>query len=329
MMATHDRSQSCAAPTGTSFRRVMTLGACMGRVRCMVMAVAIFSMSLDAAARDDQAGVIAPSRSPASPAVETPAPGDHSLSMQWDGQQRTFKVHAPPSYDGKKQLPLVVSMHHYPSNADGIAKTSDMSAKADQEGFLVLYPEGLGGGMNALVCCGDQNDVGFVKALVDRMVTRWRADPQRVYATGISNGGDMAFRLAVEASGMFAAIAPVSGGFIGSKPASDTYRPKHPVSVISFIGGKDRFYSRFDSGLDTWQKRLGCSPVPIEEPSLPNGITHANLKCADGSAMSVYRLPGMGHAWPGAQDGPLADPEAGINATDLIWDFFKRIRRRG
>lgn len=328
MMDTYERWRPCAAPIDTSSRRPTALAACGGCLRRIVVAVAIFAIPVGAAARGDQAGAAAPSRSSASAAVETPAPGDHGLSMQWGGRQRTFKVHAPPSYDGKRPLPLVVTMHHYPSDADGIARTSDMSAKADQEGFLVLYPEGLGGGMNALVCCGDQNDVGFVKALVDRMVTRWHADPQRVYATGISNGGDMAFRLAVEAPGVFAAIAPVSGGFIGSKPASDSYRPEHPVSVITFIGGKDRFYSRFDSGLATWQKRLGCRHAPIEEPSLPNGITHTTLECADGSNMSVYRLPGMGHAWPGAQDGPLADPAAGIDATDLIWDFFKRVRRR-
>lgn len=151
--------------------------------------------------------------------------------------------------------------------------------------------------------------------------------PTRSASTPQASPTVATWRSGLRSSDVFAAIAPVSGGFIGSKQASDTYRPGRPVSVITFIGGRDRFYSRFDSGLDTWRKRLGCSPDPIEEPSLPNGITHVTLKCADGSAMSVYRLPDMGHAWPGAQDGELADPEAGINATDLIWNFFKRIRR--
>lgn len=327
MTVTHDQSQLGAAPNGASFRRVRMLGACMGHFLCIVTAIAILSIPVAIAAPGDRSGGAAPASDRTPATVETPAPGDHALHMQWGGQERTFKVHAPPSYDGKTPLPLVVAMHPYPGNADVIARLSDMSAKADREGFLVLYPEGLGGGMNALMCCGSEDDVGFVKALVERMVTRWHADPQRVYATGISNGGDMAFRLAVEASDVFAAIAPVSGGFIGSKPASDTYRPGHPVSVMTFIGGKDRFYDHFDSGLDTWRKRLDCKPDPVEEPSLPKGIAHATLKCADGSAMSVYRLPDMGHAWPGARDGELADPEAGINATDLIWDFFKRIRR--
>lgn len=294
----------------------------MAQLRPVAAAVALCLATIGVAACGDQPAGTQPSASPTPETVETPAPGDHSLSMRWDGEERTFVVHAPPGYDGKTALPLVVTMHYYPGDAEGIATTSDMSAKADAEGFLVVYPEGVGGGMNALVCCGSRDDVGFVKALVERMVTRWNADPKRVYATGISNGGDMAFKLAVEAPGVFAAIAPVSGGFIGSKTTSDGYRPQLPVSVITFIGGNDRYYTQFDSGIKTWQDRLGCDPDPIEEPKLPNGITHATLKCADGSAMSVYRLPTMGHSWPGAQDGSLAAPDAGINATDLIWAFF-------
>lgn len=197
MTATHDQWQPRAAPTDVSLRRAAVLDACMGYLRCIVTAMAIFSIPLATAAHGDRPGGTAPSPGSTPATVETPAPGDHDLGMQWGGQQRTFRVHAPPSYDGKTPLPLVVAMHHSPGNADVIASTSDMSAKADREGFLVLYPEGLGGGMNALVCCGSQDDVGFVKALVERMVARWHADPQRVYATGISNGGDMAFRLAV------------------------------------------------------------------------------------------------------------------------------------
>jgi polyhydroxybutyrate depolymerase len=121
--------------------------------------------------------------------AERPAPGDHELKLRWGGQERSYRVHAPPGYDGNTPLPLVVTLHFSPGDAAQIAITSGMSAKADKEGFLVLYPEGQSGGFNALVCCGNADDVGFIKALVERMVSRWKADPKRVYATGISNGG--------------------------------------------------------------------------------------------------------------------------------------------
>lgn len=295
----------------------------MPHLRVVATIVVLSLATFGSAACDDQPGSSVPTASQTPEPVETPAPGDHDLSLEWNGQHRTFKVHAPPAYDVETPLPLVVTMHYYPGDADGIATTSDMSAKADEEGFLVLYPEGLGGGMNALVCCGSQDDVGLIKTLVERMVTRWNADPKRVYATGISNGGDMSFKLAVEASGVFAAIAPVSGGFIGAETTSQGYRPKAPVSVISFIGGGDRYFSQFSRGLETWRKRMSCTPAKTTEPALPNGIKHTTFTCADGSVMSVYELPQMGHSWPGAKDGSLSDPDAGLNATDLIWDFFK------
>lgn len=255
--------------------------------------------------------------------VETPAPGDHRLTIPWNGNTRSFVVHAPPSYDGTKPLPLVVAMHYFPGDADGIAATSGMSAKADREGFLVLYPEGFSGGMNALSCCGAEDDVGLIKNLVARMVERWHADPKAIYATGISNGGDMAYRLAVEMPGVFAAIAPVSGGFSGGKATQADFRPTQPVSVITFVGGQDRYSTAFESGLTAWQERLSCTAAPATGPKLPKGATRSAATCADGSELVVYRLPQMGHSWPGAQRGSLADPDAGINATDLMWEFFR------
>lgn len=259
--------------------------------------------------------------------VETPAPGDHRLNISWNGTARSFVVHAPPSYTAATPLPLVVVMHYFPGDADGIAATSAMSAKADREGFLVLYPEGFSGGMNALSCCGSEDDVGLIKNLVARMVERWHADPKAIYATGISNGADMSYRLAVEMPGVFAAIAPVSGGFSGGKATQADFKPTQPVSVITFVGGKDRHIAAFESGLTAWQERLSCKAGKPAGPKLPNGATRTVAACADGSEQVVYRLPQMGHSWPGAQRGSLADPDAGVNATDLMWEFFRAHRR--
>ncbi|MFE4309709.1 hypothetical protein ACFRR6_27055 [Streptomyces sp. NPDC056891] len=71
-------------------------------------------------------------------------------------------------------------------------------------------------GYNALVCCGGEDDVGCIGAMTKRLVGTWKADPRRLYATGISIGADMSFRIAVELPGTLAAITPVSGGYIGT-----------------------------------------------------------------------------------------------------------------
>ncbi|MEU8901519.1 PHB depolymerase family esterase [Nocardia sp. NPDC048505] len=258
-----------------------------------------------------------------SPPADRPAPGEHTVEFEFDGKTRNYVVHAPPGYDGRTALPLVVVMHYRPGTAAEVAQTSGMNAKADKENFLVAYPQGLNDAFNALVCCGSEDDVGFITRVVERMTEYWKADPKRVYATGISNGADMSFKLAVEVPGTFAAIAPVSGGFIGDRASKEaSYKPSTPVSVLSFLGGKDRVAAQLSAGITAWEQRLGCSSAPVPR-ELPRGITLTAGTCGDGSEVQVYRLPDMGHAWPGAARGGLSDPAAGIDATELMWEFFE------
>ncbi|MBF6329876.1 polyhydroxybutyrate depolymerase [Nocardia transvalensis] len=268
-----------------------------------------------------------PEPAPVPPAETTTPPGglgpdDRKVTLDWGGKQRSYVVHLPPGHDGTAALPLVVAMHYYPGDAAGVAETSGWNDKADRENFVVVYPEGHGSAFNALICCGSEDDVGFIRTVVDQVADEWKIDRKRVYASGISNGGDMSFKLAVELPGTFAAIAPVSGGFIGPAAADPAYRPSKPVSVITFLGGKDRYYSQFDTGITQWQQRLACT-ADRPPTQYPKGITVATSRCGDGSDLAVYRLPEMDHAWPGATRGLYADPEAGVNATDLAWDFFE------
>ncbi|MFI9508104.1 alpha/beta hydrolase family esterase [Nocardia sp. NPDC052566] len=267
----------------------------------------------------------APRLSPSPPAApapaEQPAPGDQKITLDFGGKPRTYVVHAPPTYDGHAALPLVVGLHYSNGDAAAIATMSGLNAKADTDNVLVVYPEGYQREYNALNCCGGEDDVGFVKTVVARMVSLWRADPRRIFAVGMSNGGEMAFRIAVELPATFAAIAVVSGGFIGPKTVEQSYRPATPVSVITFLGGRDRRYFAFNAGIERWQQQLAC--VPIGTASLAKGITVSTDICSDVSNLVVYRLPHMYHSWPGAREGELADPDAGVDATDLVWEFFR------
>lgn len=276
-----------------------------------------------------------PARRPASSATtssatpttpQRPAPGDHKLSMPWDGKDRTYLLHAPPDFNPGTPIPVVIALHFYPGDGAGIRETSGLDAVADREGFLAVYPDGVNSGFNALVCCGAEDDVGFVRALVEQLRGTWGADPDRVYATGISNGGDLSYRLAVELPGVFAAIAPVSGGFLGPKPQDAAYAPKTPVSVLTFIGGQDRYAADFEAGLATWHQRKGCRPGGRD--AVAAGVTRTAALCGDGSEVVAYRLAQMGHSWPGAPTGQLADPKAAVAASDLIWQFFQAHPRR-
>ncbi|MFI1678690.1 alpha/beta hydrolase family esterase [Streptomyces sp. NPDC020607] len=293
-----------------------------------VRPLALISLLLPLAAcgsENDKTSNGTPTKKPAP--AESPRPGDQKVTLSWKGEKRVYTVHAPPGFSRTESLPLVVAMHPYPGDGRAAAAISGLNAKADDEKFLVAYPDGLNKGFNAMICCGTEDDVGFIRTITKRLTRTWNADRDRVYATGISNGGDMTYKLAVELPDTFAAIAPVSGGFLGTDAEKASYRPKSPVSVITFLGGADQYFPAMDKGIKTWQDRLSCTARSSD--SLRNtGIKKTEASCRDGSDVVVHRLPDMGHSWPGGAGGGMSDPTAGINATDLMWEFFKSHPRK-
>ncbi|HEX2774506.1 MAG TPA: polyhydroxybutyrate depolymerase [Micromonosporaceae bacterium] len=234
------------------------------------------------------------------------------------GGEVGFELHAPPRYRAGQKLPLVVAMHYRGGDVSTMRQMTRLDAKADKEGFLVAYP-----------CCGSAENKGDVRAIVQHLIQRWNADPNRLYATGISAGAQTAVDLAVEAPGMFAAIAPVSGGFRSSIKADDpAYKPSRPVSMISFIGTEDFAADALEDGLDKWRRKLGCITGKTAWVDPGQTINRSPARCADGSEVIGYTISGMGHAWPGGAAG-IGDPTVKLNTVDLIWAFFKAHPRRG
>lgn len=240
------------------------------------------------------------------PAVQ-PGAGDHVVHLDHGGQERRALIHAPAVYRPGSRIPLVVALHGRPSSAEELRRTSALDSTADAKGFLLAYPDALGGSWNALECCEGADDVGFLTALVAELVRTWGADPDRVYVTGFSNGASMTYRLAVEASDVVAAIAPVSGGFYGGPADTDPgYRPRRPIPVLSVVGGQDRYLNAFRAGRDRWLRNLHCT-AREETPA------RTSAQCADGSEVVDYTVPGMDHHWPTPGD---------IDANALMWTFF-------
>lgn len=245
----------------------------------------------------------------------------HKATLTWKGEKRVYTVHAQPGYTRSEKLPLVIAMHPYPADGAAAATISGLSAKADKRNFLVAYPDGLNQAFNALICCGTEDDVGFIRTITKRLTSTWNADPDRAYATGISNGGDMSFKLAVELPDTFAAIAPVSGGYLGPDSADDSYMPKTPASVITFIGGLDEHYAGMDEGITAWQKRLSCKtgqPEKLKKKTKKQQPSAATARTWSSTGCPTWATPGRA-----ARAGSMSDPTAGINATDLMWEFFK------
>lgn len=260
----------------------------------------------------------------ASATSEAARAGEHQLTVTVGGNERTFLLHVPESYDPARPMPAVLAMHYRGGSATTMRELTGLDAKADREGFLVAYPEGVGGQFNAFGCCGVQDDVGFVKAVAALLVERWHADPDRVFLAGVSNGGDLTFRAAVEAPGVFAAIGVVSGGFVGGQSDAADYKPAKPVSVVTLIGAADPKAAALIEGVDTWRSRLSCRAPSAAggDPAVRRSVT----RCPDGTEVDAYVIDGGGHAWFGATKGELADTTSGgapkVQATDVLWAFF-------
>ncbi len=272
------------------------------------------------------------------PAVK---PGDYNESLVSGNRTRTYILHVPPAYNGQQAMPLVLFLHGAGGNAEKMVGLTGMSDKADEAGFIVVYPNGTGLLNDKLLltwncgfCCGyalDNNidDVGFIRSLIEKLQDELNVDKARIFITGFSNGGMMTYRLGCELSDIVAAIAPVSGSMGDWETASPS-----PVSVIIFHGTADPIVP-YNGGLSTiapltpgrvdkpvsyavnfWVVHNGCSTAYTRDT---NGILVKDSYSGgrDGSEVILYTITGGQHAWPGSDN-----ISRGISATDLIWDFF-------
>jgi polyhydroxybutyrate depolymerase len=271
-------------------------------------------------------------------------------TLNHEGLARTYVVRTPSGlaqHGGR--VPLVLVLHGGGGNAGNAESMTGFSEKAEKEGFIVVYPEGTGRfrkkhlTWNAGHCCGIAmkrrvNDVGFIDTLIDKLLVDYPVDPKRIYATGMSNGGMMTHRLGIELSDRFAAIAPVVATLFG-----DEIKPMHPVSALMFNGLRDKSVphaggppcGRFPSAWDGtptkpaleqaefWANTDGCT-TDFNRIDREQYIWW-QYRCPAGRAVEMYLLKDAGHAWPGGQRGSrMGDkPSTALNATDLIWAFFR------
>ena len=277
---------------------------------------------------------------------------DRFFLMTHGAEQRSYRVHLPPAYDGKKPLPLVLVLHGGGGEAEGMALITGFNEKADRKGFIAVYPNGTGilSGQfltwNAGNCCGPAldfktDDVGFFRVLLEKLKKDFSIDSRRIYVTGLSNGGMMSYRLACELSGEIAAIAPVAGAM------NVECKPTRPVSVILFHGTEDG-HVRYDGGeplvqadwhlrtdrpvketASLWAKFNGCSPK-AQTSVKGNVIMERYRGCREGTEVVLYTIRGEGHSWPGGRRWApwAAIPTREISATDLIWEFFANHPRK-
>lgn len=259
------------------------------------------------------------------------APGNHDVTVASGGRMRLARVHVPPSYDAAKPTPVLLNFHGRNSNAAQEELLSKTTAKADAAGFVVVYPTGIGATWNAGLCCGQAqiegiDDVAFTRALLDELGAELCVDHKRVFATGLSNGGFMANRLACELADRIAAIGPVAGQLLSS-PCT----PARPVPVIHFHGNADAIVPyqggfgmpSVESSVAAWAGRNGCSSTAKQTYAKGDATCVAYGDCDAGADVMRCTIAGGGHTWPGGVPVPaLGKTSQDIDATDAMWEFF-------
>jgi polyhydroxybutyrate depolymerase len=270
--------------------------------------------------------------------VTTLTAGSSTQIISVRGAKRTFHVYVPAHMSGA--APLLVMLHGGFGSGTQAERAYHWDSEADTGHFVVAYPDGLSKAWNAGGgCCGrpaanNVDDVGFITQMITRIQGETTIDPARVYATGISNGGIMAYRLACDTK-IFAAIGPDSATMLGSCP-----NPA-PISVIHVHGSADKLVP-YNGGkgegiahingpavpalIAGWRATDNCaSPVA----STSGEVTTSTADCPSGRTVQLVTIAEAGHQWPGGASRPVVQrllhldpPSTALNATDTIWRFF-------
>jgi polyhydroxybutyrate depolymerase len=301
--------------------------------------------------------------------------GAYVFHLSFGGRARSYRLHVPPAAASGRALPLILNLHGATQNGLLEELTSQMDASSDRDGYLVAYPDGTRiatvltpdpvakqaqYGWNAGQCCGlpvtrHINDVGFLLKVIADVGTHTPVDTRRVYVTGISNGGMMAYAMAAEASNHVAAVSSVSGQVelptihpTAAVPTMEFHSVNDPIAKWAGVDNRNpRLRLSVMEGIDQWVHADGCrararvgttivgaaGSVSAGETATPVTYSH----CRSGAEVVLWRFTGSGHVWPGSplNTGPrrtwvLAGVGRGIvlvNANEVMWQFFRHYAR--
>src|SRR5262245_361151 len=281
-------------------------------------------------------------------------------SLRAGERERSYALYVPAS---RAERPALVLVLHGSMGSGDQARTGTFyrfDELADRDGFVVAYPDGFERHWNDCrrVAPYSANtlgvdDVGFLRALVARLEAELGVDPARVYATGMSNGGQMAYRLALEAPDLVAAVAPVAAGLPDAENL-DCTPSGEPVAVLilngtedpmnPFAGGRVALYGLWgDRGTvlssdasAAWWAELAGHRAPPERRRYPDAsrddASWAELVTwSDGPGPEVAHLVvhGGGHTFPHPRwryPRFIGPTNHDVDAAGEIWAFFARQR---
>ena len=265
-----------------------------------------------------------------------------------NGMPREYKVHVPPSYVPNTPMPLVFCIHGLGQQPETLCLTGTaMDQLADRAGFILVLPRGFSTSWNGGACCGparDANldDVAFFRAMLADIGKHLNVDLDRVFATGLSNGAYMSYRLACEAAELFGGVVAGAGalgvnervddalmgtGLFSASSNFERCAPSRPVSILATHGTSDFVVpiALQAKSLANTAAAFGCSATtkPATAPKSGGDTTCTTYEgCPGDIEVTGCAVAQGGHCWFGSPDcgiglGVSGAQAAGNNSNTL------------
>ncbi|OGW80240.1 MAG: hypothetical protein A3G33_06085 [Omnitrophica bacterium RIFCSPLOWO2_12_FULL_44_17] len=268
-----------------------------------------------------------------------------------NGIDRKYILHVP----AKRKMPsggfpVVFVFHGGRGSAVSAELMSKMHLLGRDQGFIVVYPEGLYKSWNTdiiSVAASEKHvdDVAFFNQLLDRLIAQYKINADKIYICGISNGGHISYYLAEKAGGRIAAFGVVASGL----SSEQSYLPAVPKPVMVIHGTEDK-HIPYDGGQGVRDRYLAAEktiqhlikvnqataevlpyqPYPGFQ-SLPEVNAFYYPGGERGKDVVFIRVNGGGHTWPGGggyMDKVMGPTSRAISANQALWEFFKSHSRK-
>ena len=282
-------------------------------------------------------------------------------ALEYDGQRRSWLAYVPASKSARPALVLVLHGSMGTGEDMRMMTRYGFDVLAERDGFIAVYPDGYKRHWNdcrgtASYAANIENidDVGFLRALVQRMVEEQGVDPDRVFATGLSNGGQMAYRLGLEAPDLVAGVAamaaslPVdanldcepSGGAVAAMVMNGTADPVNPYEggLVEIFGDASRGTVRssvetaeYWAGLAGYNEAGGYRAWPKQVADDETSVASTDWSAPGRVPVSLVTIVGGGHTVPNPVFnlpriiGPTSHQ---LDGPEIIWEFFDRVPAR-
>ncbi|MEE8519876.1 MAG: PHB depolymerase family esterase [Gemmatimonadota bacterium] len=273
-------------------------------------------------------------------------PGDSRGAFTLDGFDRKYLQHVPPQHDPQQPSPLLIFFHGFQSSGAEFQAITGLDDIADDEGIVVLYPEGVSGSWAAACDCTTADalgvdDVAFVDALIAEVGKSLAVDSKRIYAAGFSQGAQFIHHLACVYADRLAAVASV--GATMATVVAQRCQPARPLPFTFIQGTDDPSFPwggaagvliSLNETVGKWVDLNGCSTkVEALEPDTDTNDgtvvrTESYSDCDQGAEVILYSVERGGHTWPSSlvhfPEERFGLTTGDISGRRVIIDFFTR-----